>query len=662
MNARERALDAQRKLNWFSNHENGIVWARSWRATEGLPLGMRYAELGAARLAALDFLHDPEEPLIGRLAVPELDPAENERAWEFIHASGVELPGQTGHAEPYYDDLFALGLDGLREKARGTPSFVRAAEGLSAMIERAAGQAAAEEVAAACRHIAHEPPATFREAIQLVWFVMTAIQIGDRAALVGPGRLDRRLIRFYEADLAAGRLTRGEALRMIETLYLFINASCPRGLAYAVMAGGGGVCNELTLLSLEALRKTRLVYPSVGVCWSFDTPDELKTLAVELIADGISNVAVFNDELIRRSMVRYGVPAEDASEYINSTCVEITPCGASNVYVASPYFSLCALLLDYLKEPEGAGYAAFRAGYLKRAGREIDRAAEEQNRVRRIRRERMRRPIQSLFTRDCIARGLDIEEGGARYNWVECSFVGLANLADSLTVIRREVFEQKNLTLPELRDVLERNFENAEALRQRFLNGSPKYGNGNQEADGEIPIITTYLAARCARQRMEPDDSHFIPGTFCWEMHQRLGAECGATPDGRRAGFPFADGAGPAQGREKEGPTAAVNSVCSWNHLPMLGGSAFNQRYTAAAVATPAARENLKQLIDIFIRFGGFETQVNILDAARLKAAQLHPEEHRDLVVRIGGYTDYFTGLSPAMQAEVIQRTQYEEL
>lgn len=130
----------------------------------------------------------------------------------------------------------------------------------------------------------------------------------------------------------------------------------------------------------------------------------------------------------------------------------------------------------------------------------------------------MRRPIQSLFTRDCIARGLDIEEGGARYNWVECSFVGLANLADSLTVIRREVFEQKNLTLPELRDVLERNFENAEALRQRFLNGSPKYGNGNQEADGEIPIITTYLAARCARQRMEPDDSHFIPGTFCWEM------------------------------------------------------------------------------------------------------------------------------------------------
>ena len=604
----------------------------------------RHAVRRARRGAALDFLHDPEEPLIGRLAVPELDPAENERAWEFIHASGVELPGQTGHAEPYYDDLFALGLDGLREKAGGTPSFVRAAEGLSAMIERAAGQAAAEEVAAACRHIAHEPPATFREAIQLVWFVMTAIQIGDRAALVGPGRLDRRLIRFYEADLAAGRLTRGEALRMIETLYLFINASCPRGLAYAVMAGGGGVCNELTLLSLEALRKTRLVYPSVGVCWSFDTPDELKTLAVELIADGISNVAVFNDELIRRSMVRYGVPAEDASEYINSTCVEITPCGASNVYVASPYFSLCALLLDYLKEPEDAGYAAFRAGYLKRAGREIDRAAEEQNRVRRIRRERMRRPIQSLFTRDCIARGLDIEEGGARYNWVECSFVGLANLADSLTVIRREVFEQKNLTLPELRDVLERNFENAEALRQRFLNGSPKYGNGNQEADGEIPIITTYL------------------GTFCWEMHQRLGAECGATPDGRRAGFPFADGAGPAQGREKEGPTAAVNSVCSWNHLPMLGGSAFNQRYTAAAVATPAARENLKQLIDIFIRFGGFETQVNILDAARLKAAQLHPEEHRDLVVRIGGYTDYFTGLSPAMQAEVIQRTQYEEL
>lgn len=660
MNLRDLVLEHQRKLtrcDWDAHH---TAWARAWAASKGQPLAMRWAAAGAARLADLDFLHTAEEPLIGRTVPKPHSEAEEREAEEYLKQNELWTPGQTGHAEPFYDDLFALGFDGLRAKAVPMPSLVAAIDGIVAMIERAAETAVTEEVASLCRRVAHRPPETFREALQLVWFVMLAIQSGDRAVLVGPGRLDRRLGKFYDADLAAGRMTRDEAREMIETLYLFLNFYCRRG-AYAVMVGGE-TCNEVSFLALEALRKTRLVYPGVGVCWNKDTPETLKTLAVELIAEGISNAAIFNDELIRDAMIAYGVPAADAGEYINSTCVEITPCGASNVYVASPYFSLCGILSDYLKYASAGTYEDFRAGYLQRVGEEIDRAAAEQNRIRRERKARMRRPIQSLFTCDCLARGLDIEEGGARYNWIECSFVGLANLVDSLTVIRREVFERKTMTLNELDTLLERNFEGEEAVRQRFLNGSPKYGNGDAEADGELPAVTAFLAERCARQKMEPDNSRFIPGAFCWEMHQRLGAECGATPDGRRAGFPFADGAGPAQGREKQGPTAAVSSVCSWNHLPMLGGSAFNQRYTAAAVASKAAREKLKQLIEVFIQRGGFETQINILDAETLKAAQLHPEEYRDLVVRIGGYTDYFTGLSPAMQAEVVMRTQYGEL
>ncbi len=414
--------------------------------------------------------------------------------------------------------------------------------------------------------------------------------------------------------------------------------------------------------ALEALRRTRLVYPSVGICWNASTPAPLRRLAVELIADGISNVAVFNDDLIQQSMIQYGVPAAEADEYINSTCVEITPSGTSNVYVASPYFPLCTLLREYLKISQAGTYDEFRAGYLEYLGGKIGEGAALQNEYRKSRQAGTRRPIQSLFTRDCIARGLDIEEGGARYNWVECSFVGLANLVDSLLVIRREVYEDRNLSLKELDDILEQDFAGNEPLRQRFLNAYPKYGNADAEVDREIPPVTGFITARCAEQKMYPGDTFFIPGTFCWEMHQRLGKECGATPDGRRAGFPFADGAGPAQGREKDGPTAAIRSVCSWDHRPMLGGSAFNQRYSAATVSTPEARKKLEQLIDVFIRCGGFETQINILDADKLKAAQLHPEEYRDLVVRIGGYTDYFTGLSPEMQAEVIMRTIYREL
>ncbi len=662
MNFRNSVLEHQRNLTRCDWDAHRVAWAHAWKKTEGQPLELRWAAVGAARIQDLQFTHTKEEPLIGRTVPVPHSEKEEQDATEYLTKHNLFTPGQTGHAEPFYDDLFALGFDGLRAKAESMPGFVTAIDGIISMIEQAATAAATEEMADLCRRIAHHPPTTFREAIQLIWFVTLAIQTGDCVALIGPGRLDRRLGKFYEADRKAERITREKALLFIETLYFFINFYCPRGLAYAVMICGGGTYNEISLLSLEALRRTRLVYPSVGVCWSIDTPDEVKNLAVELIADGISNVAIFNDKLIQRSMIHYGVPADDAAEYVNSTCVEITPAGASNVYVASPYFPLCKILLDHLKNSKADNYKSFLTGYLNYLGEKIDNAAKEQNQFRRERRERMRRPIQSLFTLDCLSRKLDIEEGGARYNWVECSFVGLANLADSLTVIRREVFEQKSLTLPELCDLLDRNFEGAESVRQRFLNRSPKYGNGDREADGELAILTNFLSKRCAQQKVEPDASHFIPGTFCWEMHQRLGAECGATPDGRLAGFPFADGAGPAQGREKSGPTAAINSVCSWNHLPMLGGSAFNQRYTSAAVATPATRENLKWLIETFIQYGGFETQINILDAETLKAAQLHPEEYADLVVRIGGYTDYFTGLSSAMQAEVITRTQYREV
>jgi formate C-acetyltransferase len=161
---------------------------------------------------------------------------------------------------------------------------------------------------------------------------------------------------------------------------------------------------------------------------------------------------------------------------------------------------------------------------------------------------------------------------------------------------------------------------------------------------------------------MLPDDSPFVPGAFCWVMHERLGSACGATPDGRRAGFPFADGCGAAQGREKAGPTAAVLSVTSWDAAPLIGGAAFNMKFSAALFRSPETIRRLRDLIVTFLERGGFETQVNVIDASLLKAAQENPEAYRDLVVRIGGYTDYFTRLRPEMQAEVIMRTEYGDL
>ena len=465
-------------------------------------------------LATVGFEIDDLELLIGRLG-PRPAAATDEaldaaRPWAERHP---QPGGQTGHCELDLGPIFSMGADALSESIRSRMpsatteqkdtwhSFVLALEGLSLMVEHAAHtartaatasvgaagthvnardaaaglsaggiarcaeparRAELEQMAIACDRIAHEPPRTFRDAIQLLWFVVFAVQYAESISLVVPGRLDRSLRTFYEADLAAGRITRDEALVLIESLYLLVNEFVPDGLAVSVMVGGRDAVghdttNDLSYLCLEALRRTTLVYPTVGVCWHEGTPQTLTRLAVELIAAGYSTPAFFGDETIRRGLAERGLPAELACHYINSTCVEITPVGCSNVWVASPYFNLCGMLLETIDEcaraeagPTAsvasagpaerapadatgpATFADFRRRYDDLLARRIGAAAAGQNELRRARAERGGKPLQSVFTNDCVERGRDIDRGGARVNWVECSFVGLANLADSL--------------------------------------------------------------------------------------------------------------------------------------------------------------------------------------------------------------------------------------
>jgi len=666
--------------------------AASWQVRRGL--------LTQDRLAGLPLEVDDLELLLGRVAPdrPEWQ-AERQEAAAFLSKDYPHIypPGQTGHCQLDLSRLFSLGIDGLMDEVRSRMnkagekaydvylSFVYALEGLSQLAENAGQTAemacfeASEprlselvEMAKICLRIAHHPPQTFRDALQLLWLAVQGAQWGDRIGLVNPGRLDRTLWPFYQADLAAGRLTREKALLLIESLYLLLNESIPDGLAISVMVGGRDpaghdVTNDLSYLCLEAVRRTNLIYPTVGICWHAGTPEALIDLGTELIAQGHKQPAFFNDETIQRGLQLYGVPAQEACDYINSTCVEITPCGSSNVWVASPYFSTCKILLDEIDSQAASENPAetndiFLAAYRRRLAQHIDAAAQANNADRRVRQEYGGKPLQSLFTRDCLERGRDIDDGGARYNWVECSFVGLANLIDSLHVIQEEIYSTGRMDLKALNGVLKANFQGHEKTRQRFLRGHPKYGNDCAAVDSLMQNIIGFIAEECARQRMEPDDSPFVPGAFCWIMHEQLGRECGATPDGRVAGFPFADGCGAAQGRELHGPTAAVLSVTSWDPVSLIGGAAFNMRFNKDLFDNADTLPKLKYLVLTFLRRGGFETQINVLDPNILREAQKNPENYRDLIVRIGGYSDYFTRLSPQMQAEVILRTEYDRV
>jgi formate C-acetyltransferase len=320
------------------------------------------------------------------------------------------------------------------------------------------------------------------------------------------------------------------------------------------------------------------------------------------------------------------------------------------------------LLLEEIEAQLGApapSFDDFVRHYRARLARAIGKGVARQDAWRRARQRSMRRPLQSVFTRDCIARGRDLEEGGARYNWIECSFIGLANLADALYVIREEVYRQKRLSLAELMVVLDADFEGFEAVRQRFLNGYPKYGQDVAEVDNLVADMMSFVSETCSTFSVSPDDSPYVPGAFAWIKHEQLGRETGATPDGRKAGFPFADGCGPAQGRETRGPTAAVLSVTRWDHSRMIGGLAMNLKFNSALFDTAEGFESLKQLIMTYLARGGFEVQVNVVNSEVLRKARVHPEQYRDLIVRIGGYSDYFTRLSPEMQDELIERTEY---
>jgi trans-4-hydroxy-L-proline dehydratase len=693
---RDLGFERKRSMPLQWHRDMSGVDAASLRASEGESWPVRRGRLTQARLEAMRFEIDDLELLVGRLAPPAATDAATGEDRAYLSTLELNQPGQTGHCELDLDVLMRLGIEGMareirsREQAASGASrealgtFLDALSGFSRMIENAAEAVEAALLDAAphrrqemyalaesCRRVAHDSPVTFLDAIQLLWFAILGVMHADRAGLVVPGHLDRQLRPFYVADIAAGTLTRERALLLIEQLYLHINTYVPDGLAMSVMVGGRDVeghdvTNDLSYLCLEAVERTNMIYPTVGVCWHVGTPEALVDLTVELMGRGYPTPAFFGDATIQKGLARLDVPPEEACRYINSTCVEITPSGASNVWVASPYYNTCGLLLAEIGAAADNGVAgdltfdAFLAGYRQRLANAVDQGVVEQNSFRRARAAGARRPLQSVFTRDCVARGEDIETGGARYNWVECSFIGLANLADALYVIREEIFQQQRLTLAQVKAVLEADFEGLESTRQRWLKGYPKYGQGDAGVDALLSGMIDFITETCAGFDVEPNASPYVPGAFAWVMHERMGRETGATPDGRRAGFPFADGCGPAQGRESHGPTAAILSVTGWDHSRMIGGLAYNLKFNSSLFRSPDGFEGLKALILTYLRRGGFEVQVNVVDATTLKAAVADPESYRDLIVRIGGYADYFTRLSPEMQAELILRTEFE--
>jgi formate C-acetyltransferase len=651
----------------------------------------------AGRLRNMPIDISESELIVGR---PEMRPTTPEELHEINEVQPVlaQIPpfpgGDPGHFHPDFEKLLTVGIQGIRDEIKSRMdattdeekrTFYRACDmaiqGFSDYVVRVAGKCESmvdeypehadtlRKLSVICQNVAHDPPKTFHEAIELMYLGIIALWFGEDHGLTTPGRMDQTLRPFYEADIAEGRITWQEAFELICCLYIQCNMILGPGSAESVMVGGrdkngNNVTNDLTYLCLSARMTTKLVYPTVGLAWHEGTPSELTDFACKMISTGVGDPAFFNDELIAEGLRDNGVSYEDSYNYMNSTCVEIKVCGASHMWVTAPYFNCPNALLEVmdmiadgrLKEPLNLDELN---KYVKdRLAQTVRGSAESLDRTWHQRAKTGCFPLASCLIKDCLEKGLDFDRGGARYNWVENSFVGLANLADSMIVVNELVYKTKEMSILELRDILKANYEGHEDLRQRIHNRFPAYGNDYEEVDT--------VAVEWAHFLEETTESNtvglhpYVPGFFCWIIHEAFGSGTGATPDGRKAGFPLADGAGASQGREKSGPTASILSTTKWNHKKAIGGLVQNVRFSKNALRSEQDLMALRNLIETYMRRGGFEIQVNVLSSDMLKDAQQHPENYPDLLVRVAGYSDYFVHLNPNMQAEVIARTEHE--
>ncbi|MDR2524910.1 MAG: hypothetical protein LBC83_01765 [Oscillospiraceae bacterium] len=583
-----------------------------------------------------------QEDIQARMAALDVTQLEDTEKYVFYESCLAALEGLVCFAHRYAD---------AAEQRAQTCENARRAEELRA-------------IAANLRVVPELPAQSFWQAIQAAHFVTFAVSakpFWGCSLLYQLGRPDRYLWSFYEKDLAAGALTQEFAQTLLDCFGLLMNTRIYAGLAAGYMVGGRDgktgavISNELTRRIIRSVSHIRMIYPGVGFCWCPDSPEEDLRLCCEVLGEGHSHPAIFNDDVIAKGLQFYGVPPEESRDYIQSTCVEITPIASSNIWVASPYMNLLQKLLDVLSEDYPTMDALLEA-YFAHIAEGVRRNLEREIRSRLQRARHARDPLLSCFVQDCLERGSDIEQGGARYNWIMPSFVGLSNVADALLALERLVYT-KEVSWADLRAALAADFEGCDALRQRILQ-LPKYGNDDEAADRYVLLLTDFLN-RTVRPYQEGRDAALVPSLFCWVMHDRFGCETGASPDGRKAGFPLGDGSGPAQGREINGPTAAALSATKWTHERFIGGVAVNMKFSKRMFGD----ESLPKLVALaktYLERGGFELQINVVDRETLERAQKDPENYGDLVVRIGGYSDYFTRLSPSMQAELLARTEYQ--
>jgi len=474
------------------------------------------------------------------------------------------------------------------------------------------------------------------------------------------GRIDQELMPYYERDLAAGLTDHAQAVDLIRALWENTDANngWSAGIGGTAPDGGSG-CNALTLVCLEAARNIRR--PNLQLHVRRDMPDEYWEAALDTIATGCGLPALYNEEQYLRALrdAHLGLREGDLAWYNGGGCTETMIHGRSNVGSLDAGINLPLILVDTLDAhlASASSFTELLAACKSDIADVVREIATNVNANQEAKARLRPQPVRSLLVDDCIENGREFNAGGARYNWSVINVAGLANVVDSLAAVREVVFENKEKTGGELLDALHRNYEGEEDLRRR-LERCPRFGNDDPRADN-IAVEIADLVFREFLLYAPWRGGKFLASCLMFVTYAQAGEPVAATPDGRLAGAPIADSAGPVQGRDRGGPTAMLKSVARIPHRLAPGTLVVNARFTKDLVTTPVGRARLRDLIRVYFELGGMQIQINVVDQEVLKDAIEHPERHEDLVVRIGGYSEYFNRLSPALKRTVLERTEH---
>ncbi len=545
-----------------------------------------------------------------------------------------------------------------------------------------------------CKVVPAEKPQTFWQAIQMYWFVHLGVTLEVNPwDAFSPGRLDQHLIPFYHQDVEAGILDDYKAKELLQALWVkFNNQPAPPKVGITLKESStytdfanintGGITpdgqdgvNEVSYLILDTMDEMRLLQPSSNVQISRKTPDRFLHRACEISRQGWGQPAFYNTEAIVQELLNAGKTLLDARMGGASGCVETGSFGRE-AYILTGYFNLTKILMltlndGYdsfskkqlgLKTGKAESYKSFdelMAAFTKQIEHFLAIKIAGTNVIDSIFAEQMPVPFLSTITLDCISRGKDYNAGGARYNTNYIQGVGIGTVTDSMAALKYHVFENKNLSMAEFMQALEDNFEGHEALRSRLLLDTPKYGNDDEYADSIMRhIFDSY--ADLVNGRPTYKGGEFRINMLPTTSHVYFGSVIGATPDGRFAYKPLSEGISPVQGADHNGPTAAVNSAARMDHL-RTGGTLLNQKFTPSLVKGENGLRMMGNLIRTYFDKDGHHIQFNVVNKDTLLAAQKNPEEYRDLIVRVAGYSDYFRNLDLELQNEIIARTEQEQ-